>query len=256
MSCTSWLSGTRTRRCRAAPGAVRSGTPSGSRCAGRVRRSQFASWSPPTDRPDVVRQVADANEGRVPELVPVRIGRMIATPFAFLRGAAAVMAVDFASLPATGITPVICGDAHLGNFGFYASPERNLVFDLNDFDEAHPGPWEWDLRRLVTSVWVAGRQNGCSEVALADAVRGCVAAYRAQCATWPGCRCWHGRSSGWTSTGSASRRTTAGSARRSGTRPDGPGGAPATGRCPADRAARRGAAHCRGPAPRHPHRRP
>ena len=90
------------------------------------------------------------------------------------------MAADFASLPATGITPVICGDAHLGNFGFYASPERNLVFDLNDFDEAHPGPWEWDLRRLVTSVWVAGRQNGCSEATLADAVRGCVAAYRAQ----------------------------------------------------------------------------
>jgi uncharacterized protein (DUF2252 family) len=146
----------------------------------RVRRSQLASWSPPQDRPDVVRLVAAANQGRVPELVPVRIGRMIATPYAFLRGGAAVMAADFASLPATGITPVICGDAHLGNFGFYASPERNLVFDINDFDEAHPGPWEWDLRRLVTSVWVAGRQNGCSEGTLADAVRGCVAAYRAQ----------------------------------------------------------------------------
>jgi uncharacterized protein (DUF2252 family) len=85
-------------------------------------------------------------------------------------------------LPATGITPVICGDAHLGNFGFYASPERELVFDLNDFDEAHPGAWEWDLRRLVTSVWVAGRQNGSAEPACAEAVTHCVAAYRRQVA--------------------------------------------------------------------------
>jgi uncharacterized protein (DUF2252 family) len=90
------------------------------------------------------------------------------------------MADDFARLPATGITPVICGDAHLGNFGFYASPERQLVFDLNDFDEAHPGPWEWDLRRLVASVYVAGRQNGFRETACGDAVVHCVAEYREQ----------------------------------------------------------------------------
>jgi uncharacterized protein (DUF2252 family) len=107
---------------------------------------------------------------------------MIASPYAFLRGSANIMADDFASLPYTGITPVICGDAHLGNFGFYASPERDLVFDLNDFDEAHPGPWEWDLRRLVVSVWVAGRQNGFREQACADAVTHCVAAYRGQIA--------------------------------------------------------------------------
>ena len=87
---------------------------------------------------------------------------------------------DFAGLPSTGITPVICGDAHLGNFGFYASPERDLVFDLNDFDEAHPGAWEWDLRRLVASVWVAGRQNGSAEDDCDRAVRTCVAAYREQ----------------------------------------------------------------------------
>ena len=111
-------------------------------------------------------------------LIPVRIGRMIASPFTFLRGAAAVMASDFSRLPATGITPVICGDAHLGNFGFYASPERDLVFDLNDFDEAHPGAWEWDLRRLIASVHVAGRQNGSSEEECGEAVRRCVSSYR------------------------------------------------------------------------------
>ena len=88
--------------------------------------------------------------------MPVRVGRMVASPYGFLRGTAVVMAEDVAHLPATGITPVVCGDSHLGNFGFYASPERDLVIDLNDFDEAHPGGWEWDLRRLVASIWVAG----------------------------------------------------------------------------------------------------
>ncbi|MGZ4625151.1 MAG: DUF2252 domain-containing protein [Kineosporiaceae bacterium] len=145
---------------------------------GQVPRSALAAWTPPDDRADPVDQVIAANQGRLEWLVPVRIGRMMASPYAFLRGTAGIMARDFATLPSTGITPVICGDAHLGNFGFYASPERDLVFDLNDFDEAHPGPWEWDLRRLVTSVWVAGRQNGCSEEAAATAVRSCVSAYR------------------------------------------------------------------------------
>jgi uncharacterized protein (DUF2252 family) len=144
----------------------------------QVPRSSLATWTPPPDRPDPVQQVIAANEGRLEALIPVRVGRMIASPYAFLRGNAGIMARDFASLPATGITPVICGDAHLGNFGFYASPERDLVFDLNDFDEAHPGSWEWDLRRLVTSVWLAGRQNGCTEDEVAGAVRSCVAAYR------------------------------------------------------------------------------
>jgi uncharacterized protein (DUF2252 family) len=108
---------------------------------------------------------------------------MAATPYGFLRGAAIVMAEDVARLPSTGITPVICGDAHLGNFGFYASPERDLVIDLNDFDEAHPGCWEWDLRRLVASIWVAGRQNGAGETACRSAVTACVAAYRAEMLT-------------------------------------------------------------------------
>jgi uncharacterized protein (DUF2252 family) len=149
----------------------------------RVRRSALGDWEVPGGRPDVVAQVIASNEGRVPWLVPVRIGRMIASPYAFLRGAAGVHAEDFARLPSTGITPVICGDAHLGNFGFYASPERQLVFDLNDFDEAHPGAWEWDLRRLVTSVWVAGRQNSATEEVCTEAVTRCVREYRMQIAT-------------------------------------------------------------------------
>jgi uncharacterized protein (DUF2252 family) len=103
---------------------------------------------------------------------------MVQSPYAFLRGTAAIMAEDFSGLPSTGITPVICGDAHLGNFGFYASPERALVFDLNDFDEAHPGRWEWDMRRLTVSVYVAGRVNGASERHCRDAVKRCVGAYR------------------------------------------------------------------------------
>src|SRR4051794_33150747 len=149
----------------------------------QVPRSALELWDPDDRGVDPVQQVIATNEGRVARLVPVRIGRMVASPFAFLRGAAAIMAADFSRLPATGITPVICGDAHLGNFGFYASPERDLVFDLNDFDEAHPGAWEWDLRRLTTSVWVAGRQNGSPESSCADAVARCVDAYRQQIAT-------------------------------------------------------------------------
>jgi uncharacterized protein (DUF2252 family) len=144
----------------------------------QVPRSTLAHWDGNDRSTDPVQQVIVGNEGRVDRLIPVRIGRMVASPFTFLRGAAAVMAADFSRLPATGITPVICGDAHLGNFGFYASPERDLVFDLNDFDEAHPGAWEWDLRRLVASIHVAGRQNGSSEDECGEAVRRCVRSYR------------------------------------------------------------------------------
>jgi len=145
-------------------------------------RSALGRWSVPADRLDPVQQVIATHEGRLDRLIPVRVGRMIASPYGFLRGAAAIMAADFALLPATGITPVICGDAHLGNFGFYASPERELVLDLNDFDEAHPGSWEWDLRRLATSIWVAGRHNGASESSCEQAVFGCADAYRHQLA--------------------------------------------------------------------------
>ncbi len=147
---------------------------------GRVPRSELGIWDPPDDRPDVVDQINASHEGRVDWLVPVRVGRMTASPYGFLRGTAVVMAEDLGHLPTTGIRPVVCGDAHLGNFGFYASPERDLVIDLNDFDEAHPGSWEWDLRRLAASIWVAGRQNSASEDECRDAVASCVRTYRKQ----------------------------------------------------------------------------
>jgi len=154
----------------------------GRRLRAQAPRSALGHWAPPPGRADVVDSVVRSHEGRLDRLVPVRIGRMISSPYAFLRGAANVHAADFAGLPATGITPVVCGDAHLGNFGFYASPERELVFDLNDFDEAHPGAWEWDLRRLTTSVWVAGRENGSPEAACGEAVARCVESYQLQIA--------------------------------------------------------------------------
>lgn len=146
----------------------------------QVPRRSLGDWSAPPGRPDPVQLIIESHQGRLDWLIPVRVGRMAATPYGFLRGAAVVMAADVAALPCTGITPVICGDAHLGNFGFYASPQRDLVIDLNDFDEAHPGGWEWDLRRLVASIWVAGRQNGAGEAGCEAAVRQCVAGYRAE----------------------------------------------------------------------------
>ncbi len=144
----------------------------------RVPRRSLADWTPPPDRPDPIHVINNNHRGRVDRLIPIRVGRMVASPYGFLRGTAVVMAEDVARLPSTGITPVICGDSHLGNFGFYASPERDLVIDLNDFDEAHPGSWEWDLRRLVASIWVAGRCNGAAEDECGSAVRSCVSAYR------------------------------------------------------------------------------
>ena len=152
----------------------------------RVKRGALARWRTPEDRADPVDLVEETHLGRLEHLIPVRVGRMVASPYAFLRGAAFLMAEDFQRMPRTGIEPVICGDAHLGNFGFYASPERDLVFDLNDFDEAHPGPWEWDLWRLTASIWVAGRQNGLAEGTCEDAVLWCAAAYRRQIAQLAG----------------------------------------------------------------------
>jgi uncharacterized protein (DUF2252 family) len=146
----------------------------------KVPRSALGQWTPEPNRPDPVEQIVEAHTDRLKWLIPVRVGRMVSSPYAFLRGTAGIMAADFARLPVTGIMPVICGDAHLGNFGFYASPERDLVFDLNDFDEAHPGSWEWDMWRLVASVWVAGRQNSASESECEAAVMSCVSAYRQQ----------------------------------------------------------------------------
>lgn len=143
-----------------------------------VPRHSLGQWRPERRVQDPVQQVIDSHEGRIERLIPLRVARMTASPFGFLRGAANVSASDSSLMPHTGIMPVICGDAHLGNFGFYRTPEGELVIDLNDFDEAHPGPWEWDLRRLTASVWVAGRQNGMSEGQCAEAVANCAQAYR------------------------------------------------------------------------------
>ncbi len=127
-----------------------------------VPRGAHAGWTAPTER-DPVATVLASNEGRLPELVPIRMGRMAASPFAFLRGSAAVMAADLARTPTIGENVQLCGDAHLSNFGIFASPERRLVFDVNDFDETHTGPWEWDVKRLAASFVVASRANGYSE---------------------------------------------------------------------------------------------
>ncbi|HSR94283.1 MAG TPA: DUF2252 domain-containing protein [Solirubrobacterales bacterium] len=124
-------------------------------------RSSHGEWQPTADRADPVELLQHQAGSRVGQLVPLRYGRMLASPFTFYRGAAAVMAADLASTPCSGFETQLCGDAHLSNFGAFASPERRLVFDLNDFDETLPGPWEWDLKRLVASFSLAGRDRGC-----------------------------------------------------------------------------------------------
>lgn len=143
-----------------------------------VPRESHAEWKPGKNRPDPLKLLAASNEGRQKHLVPLRLGRMAASPFAFLRGAACVMAADLSTLPISGIPVTIDGDAHLNNFGFYGTPQREVVFDLNDFDEAITGPWEWDLKRLVASVNVAGRQNGLNRRERAAGVMRAVEGYR------------------------------------------------------------------------------
>src|SRR4051812_45109745 len=122
-------------------------------------RSSHADWQPAADRVDPVETLKQQAATRIPELVPIRYGRMAQTPFAFFRGAAAVMAADLAATPTTGLDVQLCGDAHLSNFGIYAAPDRELVFDINDFDETLPGPWEWDVKRLAASLAIAGRDR-------------------------------------------------------------------------------------------------
>jgi len=129
-------------------------------------------------RPDPLYLLEVNNRGRQEQLVPLRMGRMAASPFAFLRGSACVMAWDLSKTTSSGIRVIIDGDAHLNNFGMYGTPQRDVIFDLNDFDESTIGPWEWDLKRLVASVNVAGRQNGLNPNQRAEAVLQCVAGYR------------------------------------------------------------------------------
>jgi uncharacterized protein (DUF2252 family) len=144
----------------------------------RLPRRRYATWEPPADRPDPIEILQAQAATREPDLVPIRYGRMLASPFAFFRGGPAIMANDLAGLPTSRITVQACGDAHLVNFGLFASPERELVFSLNDFDETLPGPWEWDVMRLAASLAVAARQNGWSQHHQHEAARTAVQAYR------------------------------------------------------------------------------
>jgi uncharacterized protein (DUF2252 family) len=149
------------------------------RAARRVApRSSQAEWAPAPDRSDPIDLLKAQDRDRIPDLIPIRYSRMMASPFAFMRGAAIVMANDLAGTPKTGIQAQLCGDAHLSNFGAYASPERALLFDVNDFDETLPGPWEWDVKRLAASFVVAGRENGFDAVGCRDAAQASVASYR------------------------------------------------------------------------------
>ena len=127
-----------------------------------VPRADHAKFEPPAGgiRADPVELLESQAKSRVPELVPIRYGRMLVSPFTFYRGAALIMAHDLAATPRSGLTVQCCGDAHLSNFGVFASPERRLMFDVNDFDETLPGPWEWDVKRLAVSMLIAARSNG------------------------------------------------------------------------------------------------
>jgi uncharacterized protein (DUF2252 family) len=141
-------------------------------------RSSHGEWTPASDRADPVELLGHQAGSRVGQLVPPRYGRMLASPFTFYRGAAAVMGADLAPTPRSRFETQLCGDAHLSNFGAFASPERRLVFDLNDFDETLPGPWEWDLKRLVASFSLAGRDRGCSGDECRDIVLAAAREYR------------------------------------------------------------------------------
>jgi uncharacterized protein (DUF2252 family) len=141
-------------------------------------RTSHAEWKPLHDRPDPIRLVLKADEGRLPDLLALRHGRMVASPFTFYRGSALAMAVDLAGLPSTGIRVQCGGDSHLVNFRGLATPERQVIFAINDLDETLPAPWEWDLKRLATSFVIACRDNGLSESIAKDAVLSCVRSYR------------------------------------------------------------------------------
>src|SRR3954453_17953389 len=143
-----------------------------------VPRSAHAAWAPAPDRRSPVDILEEQSADRLPDLVPVRYGRMLESPFAFFRGAAAIMAPDLAHTPVSGLHAQLCGDAHVANFGGFASPERELVFDINDFDETARGPWEWDVKRLAASVAIAAREIGTKAPARGAAVRSAMRTYR------------------------------------------------------------------------------
>jgi len=160
----------------------------------RTPPSSHAGWSPAADRPDPVGLLEEQNRTREPDLVPVRHGRMMVSPFTFYRGAARIMAADLAGTPVAGLGVQLCGDAHLSNFGMFASPERRLLFDLNDFDETLPGPFEYDVKRMAASFVIAGRNNGFTKADARAAALASVAAYReamAEFAQMPTMEVWY-----------------------------------------------------------------
>lgn len=162
-------------------------TPEEWRLQGRARRhevprSSHAEWKAPADRPDPITILERQAGERVPDLVPIRYGRMVESPFAYYRGAAAPMAWDLAHSPTTDIMVQCCGDAHLMNFGMFAAPDRRLVFDVNDFDETLPGPFDWDVKRLAASFAVAADDNGFNPDVGASAARNCARTYRTEMA--------------------------------------------------------------------------
>jgi uncharacterized protein (DUF2252 family) len=144
----------------------------------KLPRERHAVWKTPPKGRDPIDVLETSNRGRLPELIPIRYGRMLRSPFTFLRGSAGLMAYDLAATPSTGLRVQACGDCHLMNFGLFATPERNLVFDINDFDETLPAPWEWDVKRLAASFVVAARDNGHSDKKARDAATASVRAYR------------------------------------------------------------------------------
>ena len=176
-------------------------TPDEWRARGRERRSaasrsSHAQWAPPADRPDPVAVLEEQARYRVPDLIPIRYGRMAASPFAYFRGAAAPMAWDLAHTPTPDIRVQACGDAHLLNFGMYAAPDRRLVFDVNDFDETLPAPFDWDVKRLAASFAVAARDNGFKDREARTAARMAVRSYRTEMANYAAMRfleVWYSR---------------------------------------------------------------
>jgi uncharacterized protein (DUF2252 family) len=176
-------------------------TPDEWRAKGRERRSSVsrsshAQWAPPADRPDPVAVLEEQARTRVPDLIPIRYGRMLASPFSYFRGAAAPMAWDLAHTPTTDIRVQACGDAHLLNFGMYAAPDRRLVFDVNDFDETLPAPFEWDVKRLAASFAVAARDHGYKDRDAHTAARLTVRSYRTKMASYAAMRfvdVWYSR---------------------------------------------------------------
>jgi uncharacterized protein (DUF2252 family) len=154
----------------------------------KCSRQSHAGWQAPANRPDPLSLLEASSKGRIPQLIPIRYGRMLQSPFTFYRGAALSMAADLAGTPASGLRVQACGDCHLLNFGVFATPERRVVFDINDLDETLPAPWEWDVKRLAASVVLACRSNGFNKASARDAALACVRSYRERMAEFSAMR--------------------------------------------------------------------